>query len=54
MEGDNQEKLSRDSIAKIIKKRNPDSHKGDYGKALLVVGSYGKIGASVLAAKACL
>ncbi len=30
------------------------SHKGTYGKALLIAGSYGKMGASVLAARACL
>ena len=34
--------------------RDPDSHKGDYGHALLVAGSYGKMGAAVLAARACL
>lgn len=30
------------------------SHKGTYGHALIVAGAYGKIGAAVLAAKACL
>ena len=34
--------------------RAPDSHKGTYGHALLVAGSYGKMGAAVLAARACL
>ena len=34
--------------------RDPESHKGDYGHALLVAGSYGKMGAAVLAARACL
>lgn len=34
--------------------RNPESHKGHFGHALLVAGSYGKMGAAVLAAKACL
>ena len=34
--------------------RDPDSHKGHYGHALLVAGSFGKMGAAVLAAKACL
>ncbi|MEN9685944.1 MAG: hypothetical protein RLZZ28_1730 [Bacteroidota bacterium] len=38
----------------ILKKRNRFSHKGNYGHALLVAGSYGKIGAAQLAAKACL
>jgi NAD(P)H-hydrate epimerase len=30
------------------------SHKGNYGHALLIAGSYGKFGAAVLASKACL
>lgn len=34
--------------------RDPQSHKGTYGHALLVAGSYGKMGAAVLAARACL
>ena len=34
--------------------RNPESHKGWYGHALLIAGSYGKMGAAVLAARACL
>jgi len=37
-----------------FRKRNKFSHKGNYGHALLVSGSYGKMGASVLASKACL
>lgn len=34
--------------------RDSETHKGDYGHALLIAGSYGKMGAAVLAAKACL
>ena len=41
-------------IHKIYKPRNKFSHKGNYGHALLVSGSYGKMGAAVLASKACL
>lgn len=41
-------------IRSIYKPRRRFSHKGDFGHALLVAGSYGKIGAAVLAAKACL
>ena len=37
----------------VRKIRAPQSHKGDYGKALLIAGSYGKIGAAVLCARAC-
>ena len=40
--------------ASILKERRPFSHKGIYGKALLVVGSEGKYGAAILAARACL
>jgi len=41
-------------IRKHIKTRNKQSHKGNYGRALIIAGSIGKIGAAVLAAKACL
>lgn len=37
-----------------LKKRTNFSHKGTFGHALLVSGSYGKMGAAVLASKACL
>jgi NAD(P)H-hydrate epimerase len=37
-----------------MKKRNPFSHKGNYGHALIVAGSKGKIGAAVLAGTACI
>lgn len=46
--------ITEDMVQNKIKKRNKFAHKGTYGHALLVVGSYGKIGAAVLAAKACL
>lgn len=36
------------------KKRKKFSHKGDYGRALLIAGSLGKMGACVLAARATL
>lgn len=35
-------------------KRNKYSHKGTYGHALLIAGSYGKMGAAVLCGKSCL
>ena len=41
-------------IRSIYKPRNRFGHKGNFGHALIVAGSYGKIGAAVLAAKACL
>lgn len=49
-----QEKITQKHISSIIKKRNPFTHKGDYGHALIIAGSYGKMGAAVLNAKACL
>lgn len=45
---------SKEDIKKFLKKRHAFSHKGTMGHALLVAGSYGMAGASVLAAKACL
>ena len=41
-------------LADCLNHRRPDTHKGDYGHALLVAGSYGKAGAAILAARACL
>ena len=41
-------------IHRLNKPRSTFSHKGTYGHALLLVGSFGKIGAAVLAARACL
>lgn len=38
----------------LLHKRNRFSNKGTFGHALLLAGSYGKIGAAVLAARACL
>src|SRR6478672_9930890 len=38
----------------IYRPRNPFAHKGQYGHALLIAGSYGKMGAAVLSAKAAL
>lgn len=34
--------------------RNQFSHKGNFGHALLIAGSFGKMGAAILSAKACL
>ncbi len=46
--------LEKDDISKIIKPRNRFNHKGDFGHALLLAGSHGKMGAAVLSSKACL
>lgn len=40
--------------ADYLVNRKPNSMKWNFGHALLVAGSYGKMGAAVLAAKACL
>ena len=37
-----------------LNNRPSNSHKGNYGHALLVAGSYGKMGCAILAAKSCL
>lgn len=41
-------------IESIFKPRNEFSHKGSFGKAAIIGGSYGKIGAAVLATKSAL
>lgn len=41
-------------VEQFIMPRNPISHKGDYGHALLYAGSLGMAGAAVLSARACL
>lgn len=47
--------LIEPAIVKAIHKpRKRFSHKGNFGHALLVAGSYGTMGAAVLAARACL
>jgi len=43
-----------DTIRSLYKPRNRFSHKGNFGHALIIAGGYGKIGAAVLAARACL
>lgn len=40
-------------VRKIFKPRQRFSHKGTFGHALIIGGSYGKMGAAVLAARAC-
>ncbi len=48
------EVIPQSTIKSIIQPRNPFSHKGNYGHALLLAGNKGKVGAAILAAKACL
>jgi len=46
--------MDRTAILKIYKPIDAQTHKGIQGHALLIGGSYGKIGAMVLSSKACL
>ncbi|MBL7849843.1 MAG: NAD(P)H-hydrate dehydratase [Cyclobacteriaceae bacterium] len=46
--------LTRKSVKKLLRPRKKFSHKGDYGRALLVSGSRGKMGAAVLASRGAL
>ena len=46
--------VDRSIAQSIIKPRPVFSHKGIFGHGLIIAGSYGKIGAAVLAARACL
>jgi len=45
--------VTADVILEKLKKRRKFDNKGNFGHALLVAGSYGKMGAAVLAAMAC-
>lgn len=45
---------TKEDIVPFLKKRSKISHKDIFGHSLIIAGSYGKIGAAVLAAKACL
>jgi len=48
------ELIDEELIRCVYKPRSPFAHKGVYGHALLIGGSYGKMGAIQLATKACL
>ncbi len=46
--------LTKKAVKKLLKPRLKFSNKGDHGKALLIAGSYGKMGACVLSARSTL
>lgn len=46
--------VDHDFVANFIKKRQRFSHKGTYGHSLIIGGSFGKVGAIILASKASL
>ena len=46
--------MEHEDVASMLKPRGKFAHKGNFGRALLIAGSQGMAGASVLAARACL
>ncbi|MCK4662740.1 MAG: NAD(P)H-hydrate dehydratase [Bacteroidales bacterium] len=46
--------INEDWVKNSLIKRKKFAHKGNFGHALLVSGSYGKMGAAILASRACL
>lgn len=46
--------VTHEDARKLVRKRSKFDHKGRFGHALLIAGSLGKMGAAVLAARACL
>jgi hydroxyethylthiazole kinase-like uncharacterized protein yjeF len=54
LEGPHIELLTREQMRELVGPRAADSHKGDYGRVLIVAGSRGKTGAAHLAAMGAL
>lgn len=46
--------ITPEMVGSLYKKRDKFAHKGVFGHALLITGSYGKMGAAILATRACL
>lgn len=46
--------LQQSYIQSIFQPRKPHQHKGNFGNALMIAGSRGKMGAAILASRACL
>lgn len=46
--------VTKKLISEWLKTRDAFSHKGDYGRASLIAGSKGMMGAALLSARACL
>ena len=49
VEGPRVELLTRSAMRELVTPREPDSHKGDFGRVLIIAGSRGKTGAAHLA-----
>ena len=48
------ELTDKNTISAVYRPRNRFTHKGNFGHALVIAGSYGKMGAAVLCVRACL
>lgn len=46
--------VTHNMVKPLRRKRKFHAHKGDYGKTIIIAGSYGKMGAAILCARACL
>jgi NAD(P)H-hydrate epimerase len=46
--------VTKEMVQKIYQPRQPFSHKGNYGHALIIAGNKGKMGAALMATHACL
>lgn len=46
--------FDKNKALSLFRPRDPFANKGNFGHALILAGSYGKMGAAILAAKACL
>ncbi len=46
--------IAKNKLQIFLKKRHKFEHKGTFGHALIIAGSYGKMGATILSSKACL
>lgn len=46
--------IERTDIRRLLRPRAPFSSKADYGSSMIVAGSYGMMGAAILAARGCL
>jgi NAD(P)H-hydrate epimerase len=54
LDGPRVDVITRESVAGSLEPREADSHKGDYGRVVIVAGSTGRTGAAYLAAMAAL
>jgi NAD(P)H-hydrate epimerase len=46
--------LDRETIRRLIPRRDPDTHKGTHGHLLMIAGSRGKTGAAILSSRAAM